>query len=87
MHLSETRSQSQGHHDIRVYAFQTAPARTYAGAFGKGCVFHFSVKALINVLACGESQETVWQENYIEKTYTTASREGKSMTGGLGTNI
>lgn len=67
VHFSETRSQSQGHHDICVYVLQTAPARTYADAFGKGYVLHFSVKALINVLAHGEAQETVWQENYIEK--------------------
>lgn len=72
MHFSETRSQSQGHHDIRV----CAPARTYAGAFGKGCVFHFSVKALINVLACGEVQETVWQENYIEKLTPELLKKG-----------
>lgn len=65
-----------------MYALQTAAAGTYARAFGKGCVFHSSVKALIKVLVCGEAQETVWQENYIEKTYTRASQEGKSMTGG-----
>lgn len=87
VHFCETRSQSRGRDDIRVYVLQTAPARIYASAFGKGCVFHFSVKTLINVLACVESQETVWQENYIEKNYTVASWEGKSITGGLGRNI
>jgi len=59
-----------------VHAIQTAPARIYASALGKGGVFHFSVKTLINVLACVESQETVWQENYTEKNILQPLEKG-----------
>ena len=82
MHFCETRSQSRGQHDICACALQTAPARIYSSAFGKGCVFHFSVKTLINVLACVESQETVWQENYIEKVLLQPREKGNLLQVG-----
>lgn len=85
VHFCETRSRSRGQHDIRVYALQTAPARIYGSAFGKGCAFHFSVKTLIDVLVYVEFQETVWQQNYVEKIILQPLKKG-NVTGGLGKN-